>query len=162
MKDFCEDDWLEVGRNEVYNVDLNVMVRETLKDLFEKEKILLACMLLTRGKEGKREHTAKGGDDANRLTAPKGKRGGESRKRGEQQGYTSAFFKCEQQEIQREQQKGDSVYAGPRVEKPILKIKGSKKEGDSGADQRKRARKEAARNAIQQQEIQRIKKRGGK
>ncbi|MBR2984551.1 MAG: hypothetical protein IKC60_03500 [Clostridia bacterium] len=30
-----------MGRNEVYNVDLNVMVRETLKDLFEKEKILL-------------------------------------------------------------------------------------------------------------------------
>ena len=41
LKDFCEEDWLEVGRNEVYNVDLNVMVRETLKDLFEKEKILL-------------------------------------------------------------------------------------------------------------------------
>ena len=32
---------MEIGRNEIYNVDINEMVRYTLKDLFGKEEILL-------------------------------------------------------------------------------------------------------------------------
>ena len=55
MKDFCNrlnlnyhylrnygtDCSMEIGRNEIYNVDINEMVRYTLKDLFGKEEILL-------------------------------------------------------------------------------------------------------------------------
>lgn len=41
LKDFANEGYLEVGRNEEYDVDLNVMVRKTLKDLWGKEKILL-------------------------------------------------------------------------------------------------------------------------
>lgn len=40
-KKFGTDVSLEVGRNEVYDVDINKMVRITLKDLFGKEDILL-------------------------------------------------------------------------------------------------------------------------
>jgi hypothetical protein len=55
MKDFCErlsldyeylknygtDCSLEIGRNEIFNININEMLRETLKDLFSKEEILL-------------------------------------------------------------------------------------------------------------------------
>ena len=45
MEDWSTDDSIEIGHNRVYRPNLNEMVRETLKDLFGKEHILveLAC-----------------------------------------------------------------------------------------------------------------------
>ena len=37
---FSTEESIELGRNEIFNIDINVMVRETLKELFGKEKIL--------------------------------------------------------------------------------------------------------------------------
>lgn len=56
LKDFCDqlsldftqtqrfsaDGFIELGRNELFDKDVNVMIRQTLKDLFGKEEILLA------------------------------------------------------------------------------------------------------------------------
>ena len=38
---FSTDSTIEIGRNEFYQNDINIMIRETLKDLFGKEDILL-------------------------------------------------------------------------------------------------------------------------
>ena len=40
-KNFGTDTCMEIGRNEVYDVDINKMVRISLKDLLGKEDILL-------------------------------------------------------------------------------------------------------------------------
>ena len=37
---FGTDCCIEIGRNERFNLDINVMIRETLRDLFGKEEIL--------------------------------------------------------------------------------------------------------------------------
>lgn len=41
MSDWYIDDQIEIGFNTNYEVDVNDMLRETLKDLFGKEKILV-------------------------------------------------------------------------------------------------------------------------
>lgn len=55
MKDFCQqlnlnyehtkkhggDYWLQIGKNEIFNSNINVMIRETIKELIGKESILL-------------------------------------------------------------------------------------------------------------------------
>lgn len=38
---FSTDSTIEIGRNEFYQNDINIMIRETLKDLLGKEDILL-------------------------------------------------------------------------------------------------------------------------
>ena len=38
---FSTDSTIEIGRNEFYQDDINIMIRETLKDLLGKEDILL-------------------------------------------------------------------------------------------------------------------------
>lgn len=40
LKDYGTDCSMEIGRNEIFNIDINEMVRVTLKDLFGKEVIL--------------------------------------------------------------------------------------------------------------------------
>ena len=40
-KNFGTDVSMEIGRNEIYDVDINKMVRITLKDLFGKEDVLV-------------------------------------------------------------------------------------------------------------------------
>ncbi len=39
---FSADGFIELGRNELFDKDVNVMIRQTLKDLLGKEEILLA------------------------------------------------------------------------------------------------------------------------
>ena len=41
IEHFSTDNTIEIGRNEIYDVDVNKMVRVTLKDLFGKEEKLL-------------------------------------------------------------------------------------------------------------------------
>ena len=38
---FSTDKHLEIGRNEMFNIDLNIMLRESIKDLIGKEDTLL-------------------------------------------------------------------------------------------------------------------------
>ena len=39
---FSADGYLELGRNEFYDIDVNVMLRQTLKDILGKEDVLRA------------------------------------------------------------------------------------------------------------------------
>lgn len=55
MKDFCQklnldyeyvknwggENWLQIGKNENFNFNINVMIRKTIKDLIGKEEVLL-------------------------------------------------------------------------------------------------------------------------
>ena len=41
IKNYGSDKHVEIGRNELFNIDINVMVRESIKDLIGKEDILV-------------------------------------------------------------------------------------------------------------------------
>ncbi len=41
LKRFGTDETIEIGRNEVFDIDINVMIRKSIKDLIGKEDILL-------------------------------------------------------------------------------------------------------------------------
>lgn len=41
LKNYATDCSLEIGRNEIFNININEMVRVSLKDLFGKEDILI-------------------------------------------------------------------------------------------------------------------------
>ena len=42
VENFSTDENIELGRNEFFDMDINVMLRETLADLFGKEDILVS------------------------------------------------------------------------------------------------------------------------
>lgn len=42
LQRFCADGTMELGRNELFDLDINVMLRRTLKNLLGNEDILLA------------------------------------------------------------------------------------------------------------------------
>lgn len=41
LKRFGTDETIEIGRNELFDIDINVMIRRSIKDLIGKEDILL-------------------------------------------------------------------------------------------------------------------------